>query len=179
MKSDWCLFYPISKLRLLRLKDPTPTVFSNHGIRPQLNLTSILFTRPSSPNLNKENNRHKSNRYRVLNPEFPAYVVIPYTSLAYHIFYTETEFLEVVAMSASSLCFKEAHEARLSGSIDLEEFLRHIVAHYGGLRHQTDEEGARPYIPGWSFFEDAVREIVLRDTFQPLDNDGKYFLAAR
>jgi hypothetical protein len=77
-------------------------------------------------------------------------------------------------MLKDSLCFKEAHDARVSGKIELEEFLRHIVAHYGGLRHQTDAEGQRPYIP--SVFEDTVRDLVLSENFQPLDDDSKYIL---
>jgi hypothetical protein len=79
-----------------------------------------------------------------------------------------------VAMLADSMCFKEAHDARSNGEIDLEEFLRHVVAHYGGLRHHADGEGESYYIPGPSGFEDEVREIVLRDSFQALDENGKF-----
>jgi hypothetical protein len=82
-------------------------------------------------------------------------------------------------MSADLLCFREAHDARLKGEIDLEEFLRHIVAHYGGLRHHADGEGESYYIPGPSGFEDEVRDIVLRDSFQALDDDSKYDLVAK
>ncbi|KAH8728382.1 hypothetical protein GQ44DRAFT_575050, partial [Phaeosphaeriaceae sp. PMI808] len=75
-----------------------------------------------------------------------------------------------VAMSANSLCFKEAHDARKSGEIELEEFLRHIVAHYGGLRHQADAEGQRPYLP--ALFEEEVRNVVLSENIQPLDDNN-------
>ncbi|KAF2031433.1 hypothetical protein EK21DRAFT_34909, partial [Setomelanomma holmii] len=75
-----------------------------------------------------------------------------------------------VAMSANSLCFKEARDARISGEIKLEEFLRHIVAHYGGLRHQADAEGQRPYIPAG--FETEVRDKVLSEKTQSLDDDN-------
>lgn len=80
-------------------------------------------------------------------------------------------------MSANSLCFKEARDARISGSIELEEFLSHIMAHYGGLRHQADAEGQRPYIPAG--FENEVRNLVLSENIQPLDDDSKYILAAK
>jgi hypothetical protein len=65
----------------------------------------------------------------------------------------------------------------MGGVIELEEFLRHIVAHYGGLRHEADAEGQRPYIP--SLFENEVRSLVLAENFQPLDKDGKYILGAK
>jgi hypothetical protein len=71
-------------------------------------------------------------------------------------------------MSVNSLCFKEARDARISGEIELEEFLRHIVAHYGGLKHQADVEGQRPHIPAG--FEKEVRNLVLSENFQPLDD---------
>jgi hypothetical protein len=80
-------------------------------------------------------------------------------------------------MPANSLCFEEARIARMGGVIELEEFLRHIVAHYGGLRHVADAEGQRPYIP--SLFENEVRSLVLAENFQPLDKDGKYILGAK
>ncbi|KAF1839131.1 hypothetical protein BDW02DRAFT_564114 [Decorospora gaudefroyi] len=73
-------------------------------------------------------------------------------------------------MSANSLCFEEARNARISGGIQLEECLRHIVAHYGGLRHEADAEGQRPYIP--SGFEDEVRNLLLSEDIQPLDDDS-------
>jgi hypothetical protein len=79
-------------------------------------------------------------------------------------------------MLVNSLCFKEASEAQKSGEIQLEEYLRHIVAHYGGLRHQEDAEGQRSYIP--SFFETEVMDVVLSENIQPLDDDSKYILAA-
>jgi hypothetical protein len=50
------------------------------------------------------------------------------------------------------------------------------VAHYGGLRHEADAEGQRPYIP--AHFEDEVRSLVLGENFQPLDDYGKYSLGA-
>ncbi|KAH7339220.1 hypothetical protein BKA66DRAFT_507006, partial [Pyrenochaeta sp. MPI-SDFR-AT-0127] len=71
-------------------------------------------------------------------------------------------------MSANSLCFDEALKARISGEIELEESLRHIVAHYGGLRHHADAEGQRLYIPAG--FETEVRDVVLSENFQPLDD---------
>jgi hypothetical protein len=80
-------------------------------------------------------------------------------------------------MSASSFCFKEAYDARISGDIGLEELLRHIVAHYGGLRHPADAVGQRPYIPAG--FEKQVRELVLSEDLKPLDDDSKYVLAAK
>jgi hypothetical protein len=70
-----------------------------------------------------------------------------------------------------SFCFEEARNARLRGDIELEEFLRHIVAHYGGSRHQVDAEGQRPYIP--EGFESVVRDLVLSDDYQPLDDKSK------
>jgi hypothetical protein len=79
-------------------------------------------------------------------------------------------------MSANSLCFKEAHDAREKGWIEQEEYLRHVVNHYGGLRHDTDAEGQRPYIGAPNFAED-VRELVLNESFQPLDDNSKCFLA--
>jgi hypothetical protein len=48
-------------------------------------------------------------------------------------------------MSANSLCFKEAYDARTNGEIEQEEFMRHNVNHYSGLRHEEDAEGKRPY----------------------------------
>lgn len=80
-------------------------------------------------------------------------------------------------MSTNSLCFKEAFEAWESGDIDLEEYLRHIVAHYSGLRHAGDIEGQRPYIYGGFGFLNDVRNLVLSDKFQPLDDDSKYIFA--
>jgi hypothetical protein len=74
-------------------------------------------------------------------------------------------------MSANSLCFKEARDAREKGVIELEEYLRHIVAHYRGLRHETDAEGQRPWFP--TSFEDEVRKAVLSENCQPLDEDGE------
>jgi hypothetical protein len=74
-------------------------------------------------------------------------------------------------MSTNSLCFKEAHDARISGEIGLEEFLRHIAAHYGGVRHQADAEGQRPYIP--SLFERDVSRIALNENMQLLDDDSE------
>jgi hypothetical protein len=80
-------------------------------------------------------------------------------------------------MSANSLCFEEARAARKTGEIDLKAFLRHIVAHYGGLRHAADAEGQRPYLS--AHFEDEVRSLVLGKTFQPLDDNGKYSSSAK
>lgn len=74
-------------------------------------------------------------------------------------------------MSTSSLCFREAYDARVSGKVKLEEFLNHIVAHYKGLRHQEDAEDKRPYLPVG--FEDEVRKLVLGGDFQPLDDESK------
>ncbi|KAH7389372.1 hypothetical protein DE146DRAFT_663889 [Phaeosphaeria sp. MPI-PUGE-AT-0046c] len=71
--------------------------------------------------------------------------------------------------TAQTLCFREAYEARISGNINLDEFLVHIVAHYAGLRHQTDAEGQRPWIP--LSFEDEVRELVLSGNIQPLNQE--------
>lgn len=79
--------------------------------------------------------------------------------------------MEVVVMSTTSLCFKEAQDARKSGEIGLEEFLKNVVAHYGGLRHQADTEGQRAYI--LKGFEYEVREVVLSEDFRPLDEDGE------
>jgi hypothetical protein len=70
-----------------------------------------------------------------------------------------------------SLCFKETQDARMAGRIELEEFLRHTIAHYGGLRHETDVEGQRPYLP--SGFEREVRDILLDGDLQPLDDESE------
>ncbi|PVH91996.1 hypothetical protein DM02DRAFT_485042, partial [Periconia macrospinosa] len=78
------------------------------------------------------------------------------------------------AMSANSLCFKEAQNGLGSGEIEREAYLGHIVAHYGGLRHEEDAEGQRPYLsPG---FEREVREIVLSENYRPLENDNTAFI---
>ena len=74
-------------------------------------------------------------------------------------------------MSTSSLCFKEAYDARISGRLNLEDFLNYILAHYKGLRHQEDTEGKRPYIS--VSFEYEVRNLVLREDFEPLDDESK------
>ncbi|KAH7070747.1 hypothetical protein BKA63DRAFT_420706, partial [Paraphoma chrysanthemicola] len=78
------------------------------------------------------------------------------------------------SMSADSLCFKDAYEARINGKAKLEELLRHIVAHYGGLRHETDAEGQRPYFRRG--FETEVRDLVLSNNVQPLDDDDIAFI---
>jgi hypothetical protein len=80
-------------------------------------------------------------------------------------------------MSAKSLCFKEARDAHISGGIELEEYLHHIVSHYTGLRHSEDAEGQRPWF--YAGFEDEVRKLVLSENYQPLDEDGKRSLAAK
>lgn len=74
-------------------------------------------------------------------------------------------------MSTDLPCFKEARNAWKAGAIELDEFLRHIVAHYGGLRHEADVEGQRPYLS--ASFEDEVRKLVLNEKFLPLNDDGK------
>lgn len=74
-------------------------------------------------------------------------------------------------MVANSLCFKEAREARLSDRIKQDEHVAHVVAHYGGVRHEADAEGKRPYMG--MCFEDAVRDLVLGENFQSLGEDGK------
>jgi hypothetical protein len=79
-------------------------------------------------------------------------------------------------MSANSLCFNELYDARKSGAIELEAFLTHIVAHYGGLRHDEDTEGKRPFI--YRSFETEVRNLVLSENFRPLDDNGNSTLAA-
>jgi hypothetical protein len=79
-------------------------------------------------------------------------------------------------MPANSLCFKEARDARANGEINLDQYLRHIMAHYRGLRHMTDAEGQRPWFPAG--FEDEVREIVLNEDFRPLEEDGESLFAA-
>jgi hypothetical protein len=80
-------------------------------------------------------------------------------------------------MPANSLCFKEAREARANGDINLDQYVRHIVVHYGGLRHEADAEGKRPWFPAG--FEDEVRKIVLSEHFRPLEEDGECISAAR
>ena len=81
----------------------------------------------------------------------------------------------MAAMSANSLCFKEARDAREKGGIELDEFVWQIVAHYGGLRHETDAEGQRPWFP--SGFEDEVRKLVLSENYQALDDDSECIFA--
>ncbi|KAF1842948.1 uncharacterized protein K460DRAFT_396379 [Cucurbitaria berberidis CBS 394.84] len=125
-----------------------------------------LFTH----NLNNEKGWFKLNLYRAFNRNLTVHIAILSTIFAYHSYHTRTQFLVVVAMSEDSLCFREAYDARLSGRIELEESLIHTVAHYGGLRHQTDAEGQRPYIPAG--FENEVRKLVLSQNFQPLDEDN-------
>jgi hypothetical protein len=70
-----------------------------------------------------------------------------------------------------SLCFAETRDARLNGAIELEEFLRHIVSHYGGSRHEADTKGQRPYMP--LCFEREVRDILLDGDLQPLDDESE------
>ncbi|KAF1976751.1 hypothetical protein BU23DRAFT_430531, partial [Bimuria novae-zelandiae CBS 107.79] len=86
-----------------------------------------------------------------------------------------------MAMSVSSLCFQEAYDARASGRIDLDAYLTHIVAHYRGLRHESDEEAKRRWLP--SGFDDEVRDILLSEDYQPFDDADatalhKIFLSA-
>lgn len=78
-------------------------------------------------------------------------------------------------MVTSSLCFKEAHEGRLSGEISLEESLSHVVAHYGTSRHETDQDGRRPYFPRG--FETEVRDLVLSTSVPPLGKEGRASLS--
>ncbi|EAT90566.1 hypothetical protein SNOG_02354 [Parastagonospora nodorum SN15] len=75
-----------------------------------------------------------------------------------------------MAMPKSSICFREAYDLRTEGRIQLEEYLKHIVAHYEGMRHETDAEGNRPFL--YAGFEDEVRKIVLGKDFEPL-NEGE------
>lgn len=76
-----------------------------------------------------------------------------------------------MVMPKSSICFREAYDLRKEGRIQLEEYLKRIVAHYEGHRHETDAEGNRPFL--YAGFEDEVRQIVLGTDFQPLDEDGE------
>lgn len=70
-----------------------------------------------------------------------------------------------------SICFREAYDLRSEGQLELEDYLEHIVAHYGGHKHGTDAEGKQPYL--YAGFEYEVREIVLSKDFQPLDENGE------
>ena len=76
-----------------------------------------------------------------------------------------------MAMPKSSICFREAYDLRTEGRIQLEEYLKHIVAHYEGMRHETDAEGNRPFL--YAGFEDEVRKIVLGKDFEPLNEGGE------
>ncbi|KAH7082452.1 hypothetical protein FB567DRAFT_402399, partial [Paraphoma chrysanthemicola] len=78
------------------------------------------------------------------------------------------------SMSANSLCFKDAYEARINGKAKLEDLLRHVVAHYGGLRHETDAEDHRPYFP--RSFETEVSDVVLSNNLQLLGDDDTAFI---
>ncbi|KAF2756599.1 hypothetical protein EJ05DRAFT_512233 [Pseudovirgaria hyperparasitica] len=71
------------------------------------------------------------------------------------------------SMLETSLCFKEARDARHKGDINLDEYVNHIVAHYGTVKHDSDVEGKRPWFP--IGFEHEVREIVLREDHQAVN----------
>lgn len=75
-------------------------------------------------------------------------------------------------MSANSLCFKEAFDARERGEINHDEYLMHLVAHFGELRHPADAEGKRPYVP--SYFNRTVRDLALSEKLEPLDGTSNY-----
>jgi hypothetical protein len=76
-----------------------------------------------------------------------------------------------MAAPRESICFSEAYELRRGGQIQLEEYLKHIIAHYAGVRHDTDAEGSRPWL--YVGFEYEVREITLNKDSQTLDESGK------
>jgi hypothetical protein len=76
-----------------------------------------------------------------------------------------------MALLEKPICFREAYDLRRKEEIDLEGYLTHIVAHYKGVKHAADAEGKRPWLP--SGFEDEVREFVLGEEYQPLDDAGK------
>lgn len=80
-------------------------------------------------------------------------------------------------MSKKSLCFKGAYDAHKRGEINQEEYLRHMVAHYGGLRHPEDAKGQRPYL--FTLFEDRLSKYILDGTLAPLDEEGMYILAIK
>lgn len=75
-------------------------------------------------------------------------------------------------MQSKSMCFKELYYAREEGRIELNDYILQLVAHYGGLRHETDVEGKRPYFP--PCFEEEVRDVVLSPEFQSLDEASKW-----
>jgi hypothetical protein len=75
-------------------------------------------------------------------------------------------------MSKKSLCFREAYDAHKEGDIGQEECLRHMVAHYGGLRHPEDAQEQKPYLP--SFLEDRLLKHILYGNFAPLDEESAY-----
>lgn len=76
-----------------------------------------------------------------------------------------------IAMQSRSMCFEELYYAKKEGQIGLEDYMQQLVAHYGGLRHEADEDGKRPYFPPG--FEEEVRDVVLHPEFQPLNKDRK------
>lgn len=77
-----------------------------------------------------------------------------------------------MAAPKKSICFREAYILRREGQIHLEEYLKHIVAHYVGVRHETDAEGSRPWL--YAGFEREVREITLESNSQTLNDNGEY-----
>lgn len=76
-----------------------------------------------------------------------------------------------MATPRDSICFSEAYDLRRKGQIHLEDYLKHIMAHYAGVRHDTDAEGARPWL--CLGFEYEVRKITLDKDLQALDESGK------
>lgn len=65
------------------------------------------------------------------------------------------------------MCFGELHYARIEGRIALTEYTQRIAAHFGGLRHEADED----YVPAG--FEEEIKGVVLSPDFKPLDEDRK------
>lgn len=72
-------------------------------------------------------------------------------------------------------CFRALHFARRKGEIELEEYLTHIIAHYGGVRHPEDAQSS------WFVrfcFEDEVKELLVHGDVEPLDDERTYIFTA-
>jgi len=77
---------------------------------------------------------------------------------------------------SESLCFLEAMLAKSSKSITEREYFSHLLAHFRGVRHPRDS-GREPAVSKLDPVGGSIREMALRDDYEPLGVERKHALS--
>lgn len=71
-----------------------------------------------------------------------------------------------------SLCFRAAFRAKQSQSITEQEYLRHMIAHFRGVRHPEDG-GTDVIVSKFDPVGASFRVMALRSDYEPLLGESR------